>query len=163
MKTVYLVRHGKSSWENMQYQDYERPLIDKGISRTRKIAGFLSDKKVVPDMILSSHAVRAFETAKLLATKLNYPIEKIKIDENLYFLGQQAMENILLGLDDGLKEVMLVGHNPDMTNFVNLFLDKKIDYLPTTGVVCVRFDTNHWNEVFLAKREIPFVITPKAL
>lgn len=163
MKTLYLVRHGKSSWENMQYQDYERPLIDKGISRTRKIAGFLFDKKVSPDMIISSHAVRAFETAKLLAAKLNYPTEKIKIDENLYFLGQQAMENILLGLDDSLDEVMLVGHNPDMTNFVNLFVSKKIDYLPTTGVVCVSFDTTHWNEVFICPRKIPFVITPKTL
>jgi phosphohistidine phosphatase len=163
MKTLYLVRHGKSSWENMQYQDYERPLIEKGIKRTRKIAGFLSDKNVLPDMIISSHAVRAIETAKLIAAKLNYPIDRIKIDENLYFLGQQAMENILLGLDDNLNEVMLVGHNPDMTNFVNLFVSKKIDYLPTTGVVCVRFDSTHWNEVFLAPREIPFVITPKAL
>jgi phosphohistidine phosphatase len=163
MKTIYLVRHGKSSWENMNYQDYERPLLKKGINRTRKIAGFLSEKKASPDLIISSHAVRAYETAKLLAEKLNYPVETIQIDENLYSLGQKAMEIILLGLDDSLNEVMLVGHNPDMTNFANQFLSRKIDYLPTTGVVCVQFKTNKWNEVFIVPREISFVITPKAL
>ncbi len=163
MKTLYLVRHGKSSWENYSHQDYERPLIDKGIARTRKIGNFLLERKVQPELIISSHAVRAFDTAKLLAEKLKYPIERIRVDQNLYFLGQQAMEDIIHSLDNTLESVMLVGHNPDMTNFVNVFLSEKIDYLPTTGVVCVSFKTNKWENVFLVEREIPFTITPKVL
>lgn len=147
----------------MACQDYERPLLDKGIKRTQAIAGFLLKKKVSPDLIVSSHAVRALETAKIIASKLKYPAEKIVINENLYFSGPEAMENILFGLDDELQHIMLVGHNPDMTNFANVFLTQKIDYLPTSGVVCVQFKTLHWSEVFMARRDIPFVITPKTL
>jgi len=161
MKTLYLVRHGKSSWEDMMHQDYERPLIPKGVNRTQKVASFLLEKNVVPDLIISSHAVRAFETAKILAKKTGYPLDKICISEDLYFLGQRAMENLIFGLHDKLNSVMLVGHNPDMTNFANNFLTEKIDYMPTTGVVCVNFKTQSWTDIFLAEREISFIIRPK--
>jgi phosphohistidine phosphatase len=161
MKTLYLVRHGKSSWENMMHQDYERPLLPKGVKRTKKVASFLSEKNVVPDLIISSHAVRAFETAKIIAGKLGYPQGKICVSEDLYFLGQRAMENLIFGLDDKVNSVMLVGHNPDMTNFANSFLVEQIDYMPTTGVVCVNFKTIHWTDIFLAAREILFIIRPR--
>jgi len=163
MKTLYLIRHGKSSWENMAFQDYERPLLEKGKRRTKKVAGYLLDKKVRPDLIVSSHAVRAFETAKIIAAKLNYASEHIILDESIYFAGVDALENLILGLNDSLNEVLLVGHNPDITNFANLFLYEKIDYMPTTGVVCVRFEMDSWAETFQAKREILFVISPKRL
>lgn len=163
MKTLYLIRHGKSSWENMSFQDYERPLLEKGKKRTRKIAGFLSEKKAVPDLIISSHAERAYDTAIIIAKKLGYEKDKIIIDQNLYFCGSQAMENILFGIDDQVNDVMLVGHNPDMTNFANIFLEQKIDYLPTSGVVCVRFHTNRWTDIFSVKREIPYVVRPSEI
>lgn len=163
MKTIYLIRHGKSSWENMSFQDYERPLLEKGIRRTKKVAGYLLEKKVRPDLIVSSHAVRAIETAKIIATKLNYAPEHIILDESIYFAGVGALENLILGLNDSLNEVILVGHNPDITNFANLFLEQKIDYMPTTGVVCISFATKKWADAFQAKREILFVISPKKL
>lgn len=163
MKTLYLVRHGKSSWENMSYQDYERPLLEKGIKRTRKVALFLKERNISPDLIVSSHAQRAYETAGIIAEKIHYPVDKIQIDKGLYFSGPEAMENLIFGLDDKYEEVMLVGHNPDMTNLANTFLTDKMDYLPTTGVVCVKFDTSTWTEIFSAPREISFVVTPKTL
>ncbi len=163
MKTLYLIRHGKSSWENMAFQDYERPLLEKGIKRTKKVAGYLVNKKVQPDLIVSSHAVRALETAKILAAKLNYIPEHIILDESIYFAGTDALENLVLGLNDSFNEVILVGHNPDITNFANLFLEQKIDYMPTTGVVCVRFKTDKWTDIFQVKWEIEFVISPKNL
>ncbi len=163
MKTLYLVRHGKSSWENMSHQDYERPLLEKGISRTRKVALSLKEKNICPDLIISSHAQRAYETAGIIADKLHYPVDKIQIEKGLYFSGPEAMEHVILGLDDALEEVMLVGHNPDMTKLANVFLTDKLDYLPTTGIVCVKFDTESWTEVFIAPREISFIITPKTL
>jgi phosphohistidine phosphatase len=163
MKTLYLVRHGKSSWENPDYHDSERPLIEKGISRTRKIADYLAGKNVKPDLVISSIAVRAYETAKLLAARLEYPLESIEKEEAIYLNGVSALENAALSLDDKLNEVMLVGHNPDMTNFANIFLTQKISYLPTTGVVAVRFETSQWSEMFICPRRILFVITPRTL
>lgn len=165
MKTLYLVRHAKSSWDDLTIEDYERPLLSKGIKRAVKVAKHLINKDAKPHLIVSSHAVRALETAKIFADILGYETGKILIDENLYFSGEQAMENILFGLDSKIEEVMLVGHNPDMTRFANVFLPdhQKIDYLPTSGVVCITFQTEQWQKIMLAKREIPFVIIPKTL
>jgi phosphohistidine phosphatase len=163
MKTLYLVRHGKSSWEDLSLQDYERPLQGKGIRRTRKVAGYLFDQKVQPDLIVSSHALRAVETAKIIANILDYNPGQIVLDESIYFAGVEALEQLVLGLNDSLKKVLLVGHNPDITNFANLFLHEKIDYMPTTGVVGVEFETESWSKALFAKREILFVVNPKKL
>ena len=165
MKTLYLVRHAKSSWDNLSIEDYERPLLPKGIKRASKVAKHLLNEGAKPHLIVSSHAVRAVETAKIFADILGFDTGKILIDENLYFSGEQAMESILYGLDDKIKDVMLVGHKPDMTRFANEFLpdEQKIDYLPTSGVVCVTFQTGQWQKIMLAKREIAFVVIPKTL
>jgi phosphohistidine phosphatase len=64
-KTLLMIRHGKSSWDAPGLSDHERPLLKLGIERTKRMAHFLSEKRVVPDLIISSHAVRAFETAKV--------------------------------------------------------------------------------------------------
>jgi phosphohistidine phosphatase len=163
MKTLYLVRHAKSSWDDISIQDYERPLLNKGINRTLRVARFLISKKIIPDLIVSSHAVRAFETASLLAEKLGYPKHEILIDDQLYFSGPEAIHSVVFGLPDDKKDVMLVGHNPDMTKLANEFLHDKIDYLPTTGVVSVSFETEKWEEVLLVSRVINFVISPKSV
>ncbi|MFW5687597.1 MAG: SixA phosphatase family protein [Bacteroidota bacterium] len=163
MKTLYLIRHGKSSWDNLSVEDYERPLLPKGIRRTKKVASFLKENSISPQLIVSSHAVRAFETACIIAEKLKYPLEKIQVEEDMYFSGAEAMENIIYSVDDRHEQLMLVGHNPDMTNFANHFLFEKIDYLPTSGVVAIEFDTTLWNEIMSCPREIKFVITPKTL
>ncbi len=163
MKTLYLVRHAKSSWDDISIQDYERPLIKKGINRTLRVANFLSSKSILPDLILSSHAVRAFETAKILAGKLGYPNHEIQIESQLYFSGPEALHNVVYALPDDKSQVMLVGHNPDMTRFSNVFLYDKIDYLPTTGIVSITFHTSKWEEVMKVERDINFVITPKSV
>jgi phosphohistidine phosphatase len=163
MKTLYLVRHAKSSWDDMSAEDYERVLLPKGINRTTQVAKYLLSKKVVPDLIVSSQAVRAIETARILARKLNYPNHEIQIEPLLYFSGSQAMYHVVFGLPNAKNEVMLVGHNPDMTQFANVFLHEKIDYLPTTGVVSISFKTDRWEEIMMAEREVNFVITPKSI
>lgn len=163
MKTLYLVRHAKSSWENLSIADYERPLLEKGIKRSKKVGACLQEKGVTPQLILSSHAQRAWDTARILATALNYPEKDIIIENQLYFSGAEALENIVYGLPDDKDHVMMVGHNPDMTRFANLFLEDKIDYMSTSSVVCVLFHTQRWQDIMLAEREIPFVVFPKSL
>ncbi len=163
MKTLYLVRHAKSSWEDYSKEDYQRELLLKGVKRTEKVARYLKDKEVYPDVIISSHAVRAFETARILAETLGYPLNKILLDESMYFSGADAMYNILSGVDDTKNSVMLVGHNPDMTGFANQFLEQKLDYMPTSAVVAVKFQTTRWHEIMLASREVDFTLIPKNL
>jgi phosphohistidine phosphatase len=163
MKTLYLVRHGKSSWDSPTAIDRERPLLEKGIERTRKVAGFLNEKGVKPDLIIASHAVRARETAKILADGLSYPQDKIRIEEGVYFNGFSSIEGIILSMDEKVNQLMIVGHNPDMTEYANQFLETKADYLPTTGTVAIQFDAKSWNEIFVSDCKILYFIRPADL
>ena len=163
MKTLYLIRHAKSSWENSEHNDEERPLIEKGIKRAKKIGNYLKGKNVEADVIISSHANRALETAQIIAKKINYSKDKIIIDKKIYDSGIDNLFNIIYGTSNDYKCIILVGHNPTFTNIANYFLDEKIDNLPTAGLVCIEFETNQWNEIVNATKLKNYVIRPKEL
>jgi len=163
MKTIYIVRHAKSSWDFPHLSDHERPLIEKGKKRTRLINDYLIKNKIQVDLIVSSHAVRAYETAAIIARSIAYPRESIRIDRMIYHTNADRLIDQFYDLSDDVNSVMLVGHNPTLTNFVNQYLDKKIEWLPTSGVVCVQFKTDKWEDLSLAPFEPVFVISPKML
>lgn len=128
-----------------------------------QVADFLVEQSVSPDLIISSHAVRAFETASLLAGALNYPRHNIKIESHIYHQGAEGLWSLVFGLPDNKDHVMLVGHNPSLTQFVNGLLDQSLDYLPTSAVVSVSFFTQHWNELLIAEKKINFITYPEHL
>lgn len=163
MKTVYIVRHAKSSWDISGIPDEERPLLEKGKKRTKKIIDFLHRQDISVDYIISSHAVRALETAKILAHALNYPKDNIKVDPHIYFANGNSIFNQFYDLPDQYNSVMIVGHNPALTDLVNHYLRPKIDNLPTSGVVSITFDTDQWERIHLANHTINFVVFPKEL
>ncbi|NQT77762.1 MAG: histidine phosphatase family protein [Bacteroidetes bacterium] len=163
MKTLYIVRHAKSSWDFPGLLDEERPLLQKGIKRTLKVADFLLEKNIRVDLIISSHAVRAHETAKIIAGALGYPEEKILISIQVYHGSSNQLYDELFKLTDDIKSVMMFGHNPAFSSFANHFLKKKIDWLPTSGIVAINFETDQWTQIPLAKGKTDFVIFPKDL
>jgi len=163
MKTIYIIRHGKSSWDNPELKDHDRILLNQGIRRTEKVARFLASKNIKPDLIISSSAVRALETAKIIAGHLNFPEHNIRTDSNIYYQGTDYLMELLYGLSNDINSVMLFGHNPTFTYFANKFLDKRIDGLPTTGTVSVSFNTDTWEDINLADKNTNFVIAPKML
>lgn len=161
MKTIYIVRHAKSSWKDAGLTDEKRPLLEKGKKRTKKIIDFLHEKKVSVDCIISSHAVRALETAKILAHALDYPQDNIKIDPLVYVSDGERIFNQFYDLSEEYDSVMIVGHNPALTDFVNHFLDPRIDNLPTSGVVSISFHTDSWEEVPTSGYKVNFIIYPR--
>lgn len=163
MKTIYILRHAKSSWEFPHLSDEERPLIDKGKKRTRLIIQYLQDNKIFPDIIISSHATRAYETAKIVARAIGCPADKILINRTIYHSDEESLIDQFYDISDQNSSAMLVGHNPTLTNFVNLYLDDKIEWLPTSGLVSISFDTDKWTEISSAKSRVNFVITPSLL
>ena len=163
MKTLFIVRHAKSSWDHPGLADDERPLLPKGIKRTNKTAGYLQEKGITADLIISSHAIRALDTAKIIAEAIGYPEEKIFISRQVYHGGTNQLYDELFRLTDDIQSVMLFGHNPAFTSFANHFLKKKIEWLPTSGVVAISFNTDKWTEIPLAKYNKDFVIFPKNL
>jgi phosphohistidine phosphatase len=163
MKTLYIVRHAKSSWDHPGLEDYQRPLLEKGKKRTKYIIDYLLKNKVKVDLIITSHATRAYETARIIAGALNYPDNRLMVSKNIYFGDTSGLFNYFYDLSDEVKSLMMVGHNPMFTSFANYFLDKKIDNLPTSGIVCIEFDTDTWSEIENVNRKTKFIITPKSL
>ena len=163
MKTLYIVRHAKSSLEFPELPDIDRPIIEKGINNTKKVVVEMQNRNVRVDLLISSHAKRAYETAKIIATGINYPVEKIEVNKEIYHVDENNIFNMLFALNDDIESIMIIGHNPTLTQFVNLFLSKKIDLLPTSGVVSISFNIKKWNDIVNAKPKINFTFFPKFL
>jgi len=163
MKTLYLVRHAKAILENRMEKDIDRQLLEKGLKRTRYIIDFLIQKKITVDLIVTSPAVRAFETARAIAHALNFPLSNIKIERLLYEGDADKIGDLFYDLPQNKEKLMIVGHNPSITNFANLLLPEPIDYLPTSGIVRIQFGTNSWDEISRSNIISNFVVTPKML
>ena len=163
MKTLYLVRHAKATLENRTEKDIDRQLLEKGLKRTRHIIDFLIQKNTSVDLIVSSPAVRAFETARVLAHALKFPLVNIKIERLLYEGDADKIGDLFYDLPQNKECLMIVGHNPSITNFANMLLAEPIDYLPTSGIVCIQFDANLWDKIWKAKIISNFVVTPRML
>lgn len=163
MKTLYIVRHGKSTWEDPFLADHDRPLLPVGIKKTKKIAKFLEGKNIKPGLLLSSSAKRAFETAEIIAEIIGYPMDEIKKSPNQYHASPDDIYSELYALPDSLVSVMIFGHNPTLTYFVNNFLNPTIENLPTSGVVSINFDCEKWNQISDSVFHINFVAFPRML
>lgn len=163
MKSLYIVRHAKSSWDHPGLEDYQRPLLEKGKKRTKYIVDYLLQNKTHVDLILSSHAKRALETAKIIASAIGYAEDKIMISKNIYHGDVDNLFNHFYDLSDDVRSLMMVGHNPTFTYFANYFMNKPIDNLPTSGVVCIEFQTDTWSDFLEVPRKTRFVITPRKL
>lgn len=163
MKTLYLIRHAKSSWESAGVADADRPLIPKGIKKTKQIVEFLKNRETLFDLIISSPAVRAFETAKIVAAGLNYPPEKIQIERKIYDGYYDRILDIIYGTPNEINSLAIFGHNPTITHLANLFLHPGIENIPTSGVVCLTFPTDKWEDIPANDPVKEFFITPKIL
>jgi len=163
MKRLYLVRHAKSSWSNPGTDDLDRPLLEKGLKRTRVMIDYLKIHNVTVHLILCSPAVRAYETAKLFAWALEVPDEALRVERGIYAANPDTLTNQFFDLPDKVDSLMMVGHNPGITEFANLFLDKKIDMMPTSAIVAIEFATGNWEEIMNCKSKKLFYIFPKML
>lgn len=163
MKTIYIVRHAKSSWDEPGLADHDRPLIATGIKKTNLVIDYLNSKKVMPGLMITSTARRAKDTAFLVADGLGYPQSQIIVDKKIYHASPDSILDELFSIPDSINSVMVFGHNPTLTYFVNQFLDPPIVNLPTSGVVAIEFDTDKWVEISAVKYRNRFTVFPKML
>lgn len=163
MKTLYIVRHAKSSWEEPGLADHDRPLVAAGVKKTNLIVDHLKNKNVMPELMISSSACRAKDTAYIIADAIGYPKDQIIVDRKLYHASPDSLFNELYALSDKINSVMIFGHNPTLTYFVNEFLDPPIVNLPTSGVVAIEFAASKWTEIGAAKYRNRFTVFPKML
>lgn len=145
MKTLSLLRHAKSSWNDTGLSDKDRPLNSRGEHDAPMMGSRLNDSPIRPSLIVSSPAVRAWTTARIVALEISYPKEFLQRDERLYLAGVNQMLDVLSEQDPGFNSIMLVGHNPGLTEFANRLVPDLTSNLPTCGMVSVEVDSDDWN------------------
>ena len=146
-KHLYIVRHGKSDRDFVDVPDYDRPLKERGIVDSYKMASVLVQKKVSPQLFISSPAIRALHTATIFARIFKYPLKKIIVNETLYMSSENKYLEIIKDTDDSIDSLMIFGHNPSFTDLANYFLHNKIEEIPTSGVVGVKFENDSWKNI----------------
>jgi phosphohistidine phosphatase len=146
MKRLFLIRHAKSSWDDVALADQDRPLNERGRRDAPKIGGRLARREVKPDLILSSPALRALTTAKIIAGKLDYKRKHIVIDDRLYAAEADDLLEVIHALDDRLQCVMIVGHNPELSELAQR-LCSEISHLPTGAVAEFGFALTSWSDI----------------
>ncbi len=147
MKTLYLVRHAKSSWKYPNLDDFERPLNKRGRKNAPFMGKILKKLKVAPDLIISSPANRAAMTARIIAAKINYPLEKIRYSETIYQFSEDALIHVIKQLDNSVNKAMVVGHNPATNGLANYIGDRPISNIPTCGIYCLDLDISSWAKI----------------
>ncbi|GGK87457.1 histidine phosphatase family protein [Rufibacter glacialis] len=162
MKTLYLLRHAKSSWKYEELSDHDRPLNKRGRTDAPLIGQELVEREVKLDLIISSSAVRAITTATLVAKELGIDPEQIGVQEELYLIATEDLRMFAQSLPDEYHQVMLVGHNPALTELANHFSpEKNIANIPTAGVVALSFDCHYWAEISGDNAKLLFFDFPK--
>ncbi|WP_151086372.1 SixA phosphatase family protein [Hymenobacter baengnokdamensis] len=162
MKTLYLMRHAKSSWSFDELSDQERPLNDRGRDDAPRMGQALAARHIVPDLIMSSPAVRAMSTAVLVARELKYASANIVVEPGIYQADLDDLLAIIRALPDTAQSVLLTGHNPTLTDVANYLSPSPLSSeMPTAGVICLRFQTEAWAEVKQANAEFYFFDCPK--
>lgn len=145
MKTLTILRHAKSSWDHRGLPDYERPLSRRGEKNAPMMAARLTDAGIRPSLIMSSPAVRAWTTAKIVAREISYPVEFLQRENSLYLAGVERLLDLVAEQDTGFNSIVVVGHNPGLTEFANYLLPDVTDNIPTCGMVSLNIDTDDWD------------------
>jgi len=161
MKHLLLCRHAKSSWKNSSLADFDRPLNKRGKKDGPEMGRRLAERGLQLDLIVSSPARRALETAKLVARELGISRKEIKVERKIYDSFPSALQRIIHQLDDGYDRVMLVGHNPETTMLANILGDLSIDNVPTCGIVALDFAVDAWQDVREGEGILVFFDYPK--
>jgi phosphohistidine phosphatase len=163
MKTLIIVRHAKSSWDDPELPDFKRPLNGRGEKDAPRMAERLKEKNIPLDIVISSPAVRALTTCEIFMDVLGVLRERIQASRELYHAGDEIILSIVRSLKD-VKEndvAILFGHNPGLTDFVNNLLEEEIENIPTTGVVCCKLKIKSWSEAKWGCGEMEFFDWPK--
>ncbi|MCB0572915.1 MAG: histidine phosphatase family protein [Phaeodactylibacter sp.] len=161
MKTIYFVRHAKSSWDNPTLRDIDRPLNKRGLRDAPFMAKLIKSKGVRPGLLVSSPAVRAITTARFFAEALGIDKGQIEQDKRVYEAYPEDILEIVQEFSDDCSVAFLFGHNPTLTTVANMFAEDYIANLPTCSVVQVDADIDSWQGFREGKGRISGFFYPK--
>jgi phosphohistidine phosphatase len=145
MKTVYFVRHAKSSWADPGLRDINRPLNKRGFRDAPFMGRLLKNLGAAPDLLISSPAKRAHTTARFFANELGYPEEDIRLEASIYEAYPEEIMHIIHHLPEAITSVLVFGHNPTWTSLANYYGEDYIDNVPTCGIFKVEAEVDSWS------------------
>ena len=162
MKTLLIVRHAKSSWDNADMSDIDRPLNDRGKRDAPAMAQRVIKAGIQIDRFVSSPAKRARQTAELFVKAFGRKEKEIVFVPELYHAAMPVFKEVLSGLNNTDETVAVFSHNPGITSFVNILTEIRLDNMPTCGVFAVRSPADQWGEFLSAGPQFLFFDYPKA-
>jgi phosphohistidine phosphatase len=159
MKTLFILRHAKSAWDNPDLSDFERPLNSRGFDAARFIGALIYERNLHPQMIVSSPAKRAKQTAVLVKEIAEIP-PPIKFDERIYEASPLTLFSLINEFDDKYESGMLVGHNPGLESLVRI-LTRENPVLPTAALVKINLNVELWSKLETECGTLEFIVRPK--
>jgi phosphohistidine phosphatase len=161
MRTLYLLRHAKSSWKDPSQADFERPLANRGRKACETVARLIQDRGVEFDLVLCSTAIRARETIELVGKYAKLRTE-LRFDERIYEATVEQLVEIISQVENDRKSVLLVGHNPGFEDLLHLFSGEDQSF-PTASLAKVKLKVSKWSEPFDHKAAVDWIARPKEL
>jgi len=161
MRTIFLIRHAKSSWDNPGLRDFNRPLNERGLHDAPKMAKILVKQGVKPDLLVSSPAKRALTTALFFAEAFGLADEAVMREQDIYEAGPTDIFQIINRLPDSAQTVLLFGHNPTLTEVANRFSEDFIDNVPTCGIVQIESVADSWRAFYEGNANVKAYFFPK--
>ena len=163
MKTLLLIRHAKSSWDDPGLSDFERPLNERGKKDAPAMAERLYERGIKIDSFISSPARRARKTAEQFAKKYKKDKDDLVLKTELYMASDEAFNSVVEKLNDNMDCVAIFSHNPGITEFANGLTDARTDNIPTCGIFAISIEAKKWAKFKEAKKKFLFFDYPKAL
>ena len=161
MKTLILTRHAKSDWSNLHQKDFERELNERGLRDAPMMGKRLLNRNIQLDLMVSSTAKRAAQTAKLIAKELKYASGEIQWEDSLYHAPPAIIQEAIFDISNKINTLMIVCHNPGITDFVNKLTNHLIEDMPTCGMCALQFPVEKWEDLPTAKAQLLFYDFPK--
>jgi phosphohistidine phosphatase len=160
VKTLYLIRHAKSTWNIPGLADVDRPLNERGYADAHEMASRIK-KKIQPGVMITSLATRAISTALIFARHLNYNASQILIHPLLYNTDSKHYSAVIAALSNEFDSAILIGHNPVISETANLLGGANLNEVPTTGIVGIEFDQISWKQSVQFGGKMVFYDFPK--
>lgn len=161
MKTLYILRHAKSSWDDADLSDYERPLNKRGREAAPLVGGVMRENNFTPALILSSPAERAKQTAIIIKQTARLDGE-IVFNDGIYEASYARLLEIIGALDEKIASVLLVGHNPGLEGLIRA-LTGELHSMPTAALAVIDLETDVWNDIVSSTNRLRTLIRPKEI
>ena len=161
MKTLYLLRHAKSSWDDLSLKDFDRPLNERGKKSAPKMGAYIRKKKIKPDLILSSPAVRARQTTELVCDAAALAVTQ-RYEAQIYEASARRLFELVSEIEDEVQAAMMVGHNPGFEALLEV-LTGESRRMPTAALACIELKIDKWTAVAPGCGTVTWLTKPKDL